>query len=40
LASRSDERTDIRHEVKAFIQNVHHFRDAGVRVDGPPADRS
>src|SRR4051812_196653 len=34
------ERTDIRHEVKAFIQNVHHFRDAGVRdPDGPPADR-
>ena len=26
--------------MKAFIQNVHHFRDAGVRdPDGPPADR-
>jgi hypothetical protein len=42
LAGKSErrERTDIRHEVKAFIQNVHHFRDAGVRdPDGPPADR-
>jgi len=38
--SKQQERTDIRHEVKAFIQNVHHFRDAGVRdPDGPPADR-
>jgi schlafen family protein len=38
--SKRQERTDIRHEVKAFIQNVHHFRDAGVRdPDGPPADR-
>jgi len=24
--------------VKAFIQNVHHFRDAGVRDLGPPVD--
>jgi hypothetical protein len=38
--SKRQERMDIRHEVKAFIQNVHHFRDAGVRdPDGPPADR-
>jgi hypothetical protein len=38
--SKREQRTDIRHEVKAFIQNVHHFRDAGVRdPDGPPADR-
>jgi excisionase family DNA binding protein len=38
--SKRQERIDIRHEVKAFIQNVHHFRDAGVRdLDGPPADR-
>jgi schlafen family protein len=28
-------RPEIRHEVKAFIQNVHHFRDAGLRDDGP-----
>lgn len=25
--------------VKAFIQNVHHFRDEGLRDDRPPADR-
>jgi hypothetical protein len=24
--------------VKAFIQNVHHFRDEGLRDDGPPAE--
>lgn len=24
--------------VKAFIQNVHHFRDAGLREEGPPSD--
>jgi hypothetical protein len=38
--SKQQERADIRHEVKAFIQNVHHFRDSGVRdPDAPPADR-
>src|SRR5581483_2756607 len=38
--SKRQDRVDIRHEVKAFIQNVHHFRDAGVRDPaGPPADR-
>lgn len=25
-------------KVKAFIQNVHHFRDDGLRSDEPPAD--
>jgi hypothetical protein len=25
-------------KVKAFIQNVHHFRDEGLRNDKPPAD--
>lgn len=25
-------------EVKPFIQNVHHFRDAGLRGNDPPAD--
>jgi hypothetical protein len=28
----------IKQKVKAFIQNVHHFRDAGLRDSGPPAD--
>lgn len=28
----------IRQRVKPFIQNVHHFRDEGVRSDGPPFD--
>lgn len=31
-------RAEIRQEVKAFIQNVHHFRDAGLADDGPPSD--
>lgn len=26
-------------KIKAFIQNVHHFRDAGLRDIHPPADR-
>lgn len=30
----------IRQKVKAFIQNVHHFRDDGLRdLNAPPADR-
>jgi hypothetical protein len=29
---------DVGQEVKAFIQNVHHFRDSGLRDDEPPAD--
>ena len=28
----------VRQPVKAFIQNVHHFRDEGVRVPEPPFD--
>ncbi len=28
----------IQQKVKAFIQNVHHFRDAGLRDDQPPSD--
>ena len=31
-------RSEIKQRVKAFIQNVHHFRDAGVRDEGPPSD--
>ena len=26
-------------KIKSFIQNVHHFRDAGLNQDGPPSDR-
>jgi schlafen family protein len=37
--SKRKERSDVRQEVKAFIQNVHHFRDAGLQDDGPPSDR-
>ena len=29
---------EIRQKVKPFIQNVHHFRDDGVRSDSPPFD--
>jgi Schlafen group 3, DNA/RNA helicase domain len=29
----------IQQAIKAFIQNVHHFRDAGLRDTGPPLDR-
>ena len=29
----------IRQAIKAFIQNVHHFRDAGLKDAGPPPDR-
>jgi hypothetical protein len=29
---------DVRQKVKAFIQNIHHFRDAGLRDLGPPCD--
>ena len=29
---------DVKQKVKAFIQNVHHFRDAGLRDQGPPVD--
>jgi len=30
---------EIEQKVKAFIQNIHHFRDAGLRDESPPADR-
>lgn len=30
---------EIQQKIKAFIQNVHHFRDAGLNHDGPPPDR-
>ena len=33
------ERAEIKQEVKAFIQNVHHFRDAGLRDRHAPSDR-
>lgn len=29
---------DIRQKVKAFIQNVHHFRDDGIRSSAAPSD--
>ncbi len=29
---------DIAQNVKAFIQNVHHFRDAGINDPAPPSD--
>jgi hypothetical protein len=29
---------DVRQKVKAFIQNVHHFRDEGLNHPGPPDD--
>lgn len=29
---------DIRQKVKAFIQNVHHFRDDGIRTTAAPSD--
>lgn len=29
---------EIKQRVKPFIQNVHHFRDEGVRTDTPPLD--
>lgn len=40
LRSRSDKtrKGEVSQKVKAFIQNVHHFRDDGLRSDEPPAD--
>src|SRR5262245_24906779 len=29
----------VRQKIKAFIQNVHHFRDEGLNQEGPPTDR-
>jgi len=34
----SERKGVIRQKVKPFIQNVHHFRDEGVRSDAPPFD--
>jgi hypothetical protein len=31
-------RGEIDQPIKAFIQNVHHFRDEGLRTDAPPVD--
>lgn len=42
LGEKRVRKTEIKQKVKAFIQNVHHFRDAGVRDTAqnlPPADR-
>jgi hypothetical protein len=40
LRSRSDKtrKGEVAQKVKAFIQNVHHFRDEGLRSSGPPVD--
>ena len=40
LRNRSDKtrKGEVAQKVKAFIQNVHHFRDDGLRGDEPPAD--
>lgn len=29
---------EVRQRVKPFLQNVHHFRDEGLRTDDPPVD--
>lgn len=34
----ANRRGDTRQRVKAFIQNVHHFRDDGLRSSDPPTD--
>jgi hypothetical protein len=34
----SERKGAIRQKVKPFIQNVHHFRDEGVRSEAPPFD--
>lgn len=33
-----DSKAEVKQEVQAFIQNVHHFRDDGLRDPGPPFD--
>jgi hypothetical protein len=30
---------EVQQKIKAFIQNVHHFRDEGLNRAGPPSDR-
>ena len=41
LRARNDRtrKGEVRQKVKAFIQNVHHFRDEGLRHESPPSDR-
>lgn len=41
LRARNDRtrKGEVRQKVKAFIQNVHHFRDEGLRHDSAPHDR-
>lgn len=29
---------EVREGIKAFIQNIHHFRDEGIRTSGPPPE--
>ena len=29
---------EVAQPIKSFIQNVHHFRDAGLNDEGPPSD--
>lgn len=40
LRARSDKtrKGEVAQKVKAFIQNVHHFRDEGLRSSAPPVD--
>ena len=37
---RGERHGDARQAVKAFIQNVHHFRDEGVRAEAPPDEHA
>ena len=37
-SSRGTRKGTIKAKVKAFIQNVHHFRDEGIRTDAAPFD--
>lgn len=32
------DKSRVKQTIKAFIHNVHHFRDAGLKDDGPPSD--
>lgn len=38
LKGRSTTKAEVGQPIKSFIQNVHHFRDAGLRDDRPPSD--
>ena len=37
--SNADQKRGVRQKVKQFIQNIHHFRDEGIRTVQPPSDR-